>query len=136
MLVEKMGHEAIELGHGDANINGVEENTMIASLCEMLERIWSHGLQSKKVSMGDTVCSHKTNNNLNIVKLELWIYSILKEWATVHISKDLKICIFFRLVYKKCTNAKLPILNSTKQFWIFEEKEIPFFLFSYILYIG
>ncbi|XP_078329219.1 DENN domain-containing protein 5A-like isoform X4 [Crassostrea virginica] len=48
MLVEKMGHEAIELGHGDANINGVEENTMIASLCEMLERIWSHGLQSKK----------------------------------------------------------------------------------------
>lgn len=49
MLVEKMGHEAIELGHGDANINGVEENTMIASLCDMLERIWSHGLQSKKV---------------------------------------------------------------------------------------
>nr|XP_034334337.1 DENN domain-containing protein 5A isoform X4 [Crassostrea gigas] len=48
MLVEKMGHEAIELGHGDANINGVEENTMIASLCDMLERIWSHGLQSKK----------------------------------------------------------------------------------------
>lgn len=44
-----MGHEAIELGHGDANINGVEENTMIASLCDMLERIWSHGLQSKKV---------------------------------------------------------------------------------------
>lgn len=86
MLVEKMGHEAIELGHGDANINGVEENTMIASLCEMLERIWSHGLQSKKVSMCDTVCSHKTNKNLNIVKLELWIYSILKEWATVHIS--------------------------------------------------
>lgn len=86
MLVEKMGHEAIELGHGDANINGVEENTMIASLCEMLERIWSHGLQSKKVSMGDTVCSHKTNKNQYIVKLELWIYSILKEWATVHIS--------------------------------------------------
>lgn len=55
MLVEKMGHEAIELGHGDANINGVEENTMIASLCDMLERIWSHGLQSKKVESGRAV---------------------------------------------------------------------------------
>lgn len=50
-----MGHEAIELGHGDANINGVEENTMIASLCDMLERIWSHGLQSKKVESGRAV---------------------------------------------------------------------------------
>ncbi|CAC5413553.1 DENND5 [Mytilus coruscus] len=48
MLVDKMGHEAIELGHGEVNITGVEENTLIASLCDLLERIWSHGLQSKK----------------------------------------------------------------------------------------
>ena len=47
MLVGKMGHEAIELGHG--NLTGVEENTLIASLCDLLERIWSHGLQYKKV---------------------------------------------------------------------------------------
>jgi hypothetical protein len=50
MLVDKMGHEAIELGHGEVNLTGVEENTLIASLCDLLERIWSHGLQSKKVT--------------------------------------------------------------------------------------
>lgn len=50
MLVEKMGHEAVELGHADANITGLEENTLIASLCDLLERIWSHGLQVKQVT--------------------------------------------------------------------------------------
>lgn len=49
MLVEKMGREAVELGHGEVNITGVEENTLIASLCDLLERIWSHGLQVKQV---------------------------------------------------------------------------------------
>lgn len=50
MLVEKMGREAVELGHGEASITGLEENTLIASLCDLLERIWSHGLQVKQVS--------------------------------------------------------------------------------------
>uniref|UniRef100_A0A8C4VT40 DENN domain containing 5A n=1 Tax=Gopherus evgoodei TaxID=1825980 RepID=A0A8C4VT40_9SAUR len=50
MLVEKMGREAVELGHGEVNITGVEENTLIASLCDLLERIWSHGLQVKQVN--------------------------------------------------------------------------------------
>lgn len=50
MLVEKMGREAVELGHGEVSITGVEENTLIASLCDLLERIWSHGLQVKQVS--------------------------------------------------------------------------------------
>ncbi|KAL2102240.1 hypothetical protein ACEWY4_001408 [Coilia grayii] len=48
MLVERMGREAVELGHGEANITGLEENTLIASLCDLLERIWSHGLQVKQ----------------------------------------------------------------------------------------
>ncbi|XP_050393892.1 DENN domain-containing protein 5B isoform X2 [Patella vulgata] len=48
MLVVKMGREAVELGHGELSITGVEENTLIASLCDLLERIWSHGLQTKK----------------------------------------------------------------------------------------
>ncbi|GFR82162.1 DENN domain-containing protein 5A [Elysia marginata] len=48
MLVEKMGQEAVELGHNEASITGVEENTLIASLCDLLERIWSHGLQTRK----------------------------------------------------------------------------------------
>lgn len=49
MLVEKMGREAVELGHGEVNITGLEENTLIASLCDLLERIWSHGLLVKQV---------------------------------------------------------------------------------------
>jgi hypothetical protein len=51
MLVEKMGKEAVELGHvsGEGSLVGVEENTLIASLCDLLERIWSHGLQNKQV---------------------------------------------------------------------------------------
>ncbi|KAG8226106.1 hypothetical protein J437_LFUL006735, partial [Ladona fulva] len=49
MLVEKMGSEAVELGHGTtASLSGLEENTLMASLCDLLERIWSHGLQSKQ----------------------------------------------------------------------------------------
>ncbi|XP_064612538.1 DENN domain-containing protein 5B-like isoform X2 [Liolophura sinensis] len=48
MLVDKMGREAVELGHGEVSITGVEENTLIASLCDLLERIWGHGLQTKK----------------------------------------------------------------------------------------
>ncbi|XP_076058045.1 DENN domain containing pinstripe isoform X2 [Oratosquilla oratoria] len=49
MLVEKMGSEAVELGHGEGGgLVGVEENTLIASLCDLLERIWAHGLQSKQ----------------------------------------------------------------------------------------
>ena len=53
MLVEKMGQEAVDLGHvndgGGGAITGVEENTLIASMCDLLERIWSHGIQNKKV---------------------------------------------------------------------------------------
>jgi len=50
MLVEKMGQEAVELGHGEITITGVEENTLIASLCDMFERTWGHGVQAKQVS--------------------------------------------------------------------------------------
>lgn len=49
-----MGTEAVELGHGsgESSLEGVEENTLIASLCDLLERIWSHGLQNKQVGAG------------------------------------------------------------------------------------
>lgn len=57
MLVEKMGREAVALGHGEANITGLEENTLIASLCDLLERIWSHGLQVKQVNSDITFAS-------------------------------------------------------------------------------
>lgn len=50
MLVEKLGNEALELGHKEeSNENSlVEENTLIAGLCDILEKIWSHGLQHKQ----------------------------------------------------------------------------------------
>ncbi|XP_046395461.1 DENN domain-containing protein 5B isoform X2 [Ischnura elegans] len=48
MLVEKMGSEAVELGHVAASLSGLEENTLMASLCDLLERIWSHGLHKKQ----------------------------------------------------------------------------------------
>ncbi|KAL7074634.1 hypothetical protein ACQ4LE_005773 [Meloidogyne hapla] len=50
ILVAKMGKEAIHLGHGQLHlgISGVEENTLVASFCDLLERIWSHGLKKKQ----------------------------------------------------------------------------------------
>lgn len=47
MLLEKMGHEAVGLS-GEVSVVGVEENTLIASLCDLLEKVWSHGLQNKQ----------------------------------------------------------------------------------------
>ena len=44
----KMGQEARDLGHNDAN--GVEENSLIAGLCDLLDRIWGHGPYDLKVS--------------------------------------------------------------------------------------
>lgn len=62
-----MGQEAVELGHSEGNITGVEENTLIASLCDLLERIWSHGLQTKKVRLvyQNSVCLCNSENVKN-----------------------------------------------------------------------
>lgn len=49
MLVAKMGKEAVHLGHGDLGITGVEENTLVAGFCDLLERVWAHGLKKKQV---------------------------------------------------------------------------------------
>lgn len=50
MLVEKMP-EAATLGHGETRISGIEENMLIASLCDLIERIWGHGLHNKAVNL-------------------------------------------------------------------------------------
>uniref|UniRef100_A0A672IJH0 DENN/MADD domain containing 5B n=1 Tax=Salarias fasciatus TaxID=181472 RepID=A0A672IJH0_SALFA len=68
MLVEKMGREAVELGHGEATITGLEENTLIASLCDLLERIWSHGLQVKQGK--SALWSHLLHYQARLEKLE------------------------------------------------------------------
>ncbi|CAB3405241.1 unnamed protein product [Caenorhabditis bovis] len=61
MLVDKMGKEAVNLGHLDAGITGVEENTLVASFCDLLERIWAHGLKNKhgKSSIWNFVLQHQ-----------------------------------------------------------------------------
>uniref|UniRef100_A0A8C7ZJI5 DENN/MADD domain containing 5B n=1 Tax=Oryzias sinensis TaxID=183150 RepID=A0A8C7ZJI5_9TELE len=48
MLMERMEKENVELGHGGASISGLQENTLIYGLCDLLERTWGHGLQMKQ----------------------------------------------------------------------------------------
>lgn len=47
--MERMGKESVELGRGETNIMGLQENTLIHGLCDLLERTWGHGLQLKQV---------------------------------------------------------------------------------------
>ena len=51
LVVLKLGEEAVELGHNEHSSAGIEENTLIASLCDLLERVWSHGVQLKQVKL-------------------------------------------------------------------------------------
>uniref|UniRef100_A0A8C5DWC9 DENN domain-containing protein 5B-like n=1 Tax=Gouania willdenowi TaxID=441366 RepID=A0A8C5DWC9_GOUWI len=44
MLMERMGKESVELCQGEANITGLQENTLIHGLCDLLERTWGHCL--------------------------------------------------------------------------------------------
>ncbi|KAE9554199.1 hypothetical protein FO519_002563 [Halicephalobus sp. NKZ332] len=61
MLVLKMGKEAVHLGHNDIGITGVEENTLVATFCDLLERVWAHGLKKKqgKSALWTHVLSHQ-----------------------------------------------------------------------------
>ena len=35
------------------SISGVEENTLVASFCDLLERVWAHGAVKKQVGDDD-----------------------------------------------------------------------------------
>lgn len=50
MLLAKLGAEGVTLSSNNApdNSGAVEESTLVASLCDFLERVWSHGLQKKR----------------------------------------------------------------------------------------
>lgn len=39
----------------EAQTNNIEENTHIANLCDLLERIWGHGLKKREVQYLNTV---------------------------------------------------------------------------------
>ena len=47
ILLEKLGQEAVHWGHGNLAFTGSEENMLVASICDLIERIWSHGLQNR-----------------------------------------------------------------------------------------
>uniref|UniRef100_A0A158Q7I2 UDENN domain-containing protein n=1 Tax=Elaeophora elaphi TaxID=1147741 RepID=A0A158Q7I2_9BILA len=69
MLVEKMGREALQLGHSDAIVNGLEENTLVASFCDLLERIWAHGSVNKqgKSSLWAHILHHQEIEKLGVL---------------------------------------------------------------------
>ncbi|KAK7896197.1 hypothetical protein WMY93_021522 [Mugilogobius chulae] len=46
LLMERMGKESVELGQGEANITGLQENTLIHGLCDLLERTWGMACSS------------------------------------------------------------------------------------------
>lgn len=50
ILLEKLGQEAVEWGHrsGEQLPIATEENMLVASVCDLIERIWSHGLQNRQ----------------------------------------------------------------------------------------
>lgn len=49
MLLAKLGAEGVTLSSNTVDHFGaVEENSLVASLCDFLERVWSHGLQRKR----------------------------------------------------------------------------------------
>ncbi|XP_017775709.1 PREDICTED: DENN domain-containing protein 5B isoform X2 [Nicrophorus vespilloides] len=50
MLLAKLGAEGVTLSSNNSvdNSGAVEESTLVASLCDFLERVWSHGMQKKR----------------------------------------------------------------------------------------
>uniref|UniRef100_T1IME6 DENN domain-containing protein 5B n=1 Tax=Strigamia maritima TaxID=126957 RepID=T1IME6_STRMM len=91
MLVEKMGQEAVELGHCDINITGVEENTLIASLCDLLERIWSHGLQNKqgKSALWSHLLSYQEIEECNDMRKPISANFLTPDLSTVALDANL-----------------------------------------------
>lgn len=86
-----MGHEAVELGHGEANITGLEENTLIASLCDLLERIWSHGLQVKQVGNWEVrICAYSTL--ANTLPFQVLVCHSSMKWE-VFLASEFLVCI-------------------------------------------
>uniref|UniRef100_A0A8C8M9N3 DENN domain-containing protein 5B n=1 Tax=Oncorhynchus tshawytscha TaxID=74940 RepID=A0A8C8M9N3_ONCTS len=69
MLMERMGKESVELGQGEASITGLQENTMIHNLCDLLERTWGHGLLLKQGR--SALWSHLLHCQANGEKMDL-----------------------------------------------------------------
>ncbi|XP_028967875.1 DENN domain-containing protein 5B [Galendromus occidentalis] len=113
MCVEKMGHaEAIEMGHKRASdsckTSTIEENTLIAGLCDLLERIWSHGLQTKQGK--SALWAHLQNfleiedgKKLSTGGMESKYLSPAIAWCALHSKMD------FHPAVKKSAFASAPV---------------------------
>uniref|UniRef100_A0A4W5KNT8 DENN/MADD domain containing 5B n=1 Tax=Hucho hucho TaxID=62062 RepID=A0A4W5KNT8_9TELE len=86
MLMERMGKESVELGQGEASITGLQENTLIHSLCDLLERTWGHGLLLKQGR--SALWSHLLYCQANGEKMELPspVYSVKSDHICQSIS--------------------------------------------------
>lgn len=58
LVVCKLGQDDYKLGHAHISLLGVEENTLIGSLCDLLERTWSHGLNPDQKRGKSALWSH------------------------------------------------------------------------------
>lgn len=76
MLMERMGKESVELGQGEANITGLQENTLIHGLCDLLERTWGHGLQLKQVQ--HTKHASRSHDLLNQIFKQEYLLTCLR----------------------------------------------------------
>uniref|UniRef100_A0A7M5X9F3 DENN domain-containing protein 5A n=1 Tax=Clytia hemisphaerica TaxID=252671 RepID=A0A7M5X9F3_9CNID len=76
LVVLKLGQEAVELGHAGPNSSGIEENTLIASLCDLLERVWSHGVQLKQLEFGKEHAKSRFVQRMRQSKSALWSHLV------------------------------------------------------------
>ena len=80
--MQKMGQEAVDLGHADANVSGVEENTLIASLCDLLERVWSHGLTTREVMCIQLITEYPFITRVIVPLQCIVMYCNVMSWIT------------------------------------------------------
>lgn len=72
LVILKLGQEAVELGHTDPNTGVIEENTLIASICDLLERVWCHGVQLRQLEFGKESAKSKFVQRMRQSKSALW----------------------------------------------------------------
>uniref|UniRef100_A0AAY5K1I3 DENN domain containing 5B n=1 Tax=Esox lucius TaxID=8010 RepID=A0AAY5K1I3_ESOLU len=116
MLMERMGKERAESSQVEAGITGLQENTLIHSICVLLERTWAHGLKMKQVrnTHKHTETHSKTGHNLfgtreyksqrhptHLGRARAWVYLALeKKLLSQHLKLLLTNQDLLRQLYK------------------------------------
>ena len=72
------------LGTTGENANTIEENTHIAYLCDLLERIWGHGLKKREVCVHVAEPKYDCWSVMEIEEWLFWMYYVLfSAWPQV-----------------------------------------------------